>query len=104
MAPAGDANCTRIFAGDCGVRQQLLKAPWFSRFDLSLKKRIPFAGRASFDMQVDILNVFGAINYNAVFSTSTNPDNYRVTTAYADINNSYDPGGRIGQLVFRVNW
>ena len=27
-----------------------------------------------------------------------------VTSAYADLNNSYDPGGRIGQLVFRLNW
>ena len=62
-----------------------------------------------------MLNVFNAIDYNAVFPTvsgtavnpSANfaiPDNYRVTTAYADFNNTYDPGGRIGQLVFRVNW
>jgi hypothetical protein len=71
---------------------------------VSLKKRFPFAGRGSFDFQVDVLNVFNAINFNSVWSTSTNPDNYRVTTAYADINNSYDPGGRIMQLVFRVNW
>jgi hypothetical protein len=104
IAPAGDASCTRIFAGDCGPRQQLLKAPLFGRFDVSLKKRFPFAGRGSFDFQVDVLNVFNAINFNSVWSTSTNPDNYRVTTAYADINNSYDPGGRIMQLVFRVNW
>ena len=104
IAPAGDASCTRIFAGDCGPRQQLLKAPLFGRFDASMKKRFPFASRGSFDFQVDVLNVFNAINFNSVFSTSTNPDNYRVTSAYADINNSYDPGGRITQLVFRVNW
>jgi hypothetical protein len=55
-------------------------------------------------MQVDVLNVFGAIGFSSVYTTSTNPDNYRVTSAYADINNSYDPGGRIAQLVFRVNW
>jgi hypothetical protein len=56
------------------------------------------------DFQVDILNVFNAIDYNAVFSTATDQGAYRVTTAYADLNNSYDPGGRIGQLVFRLNW
>jgi len=33
-----------------------------------------------------------------------NPQSYRVTTADADLNNSYDPGGHIGQLVFRLNW
>jgi Carboxypeptidase regulatory-like domain/TonB dependent receptor-like, beta-barrel len=104
LAPASDANCTRIIAGDCGVRQQLLKAPVFTRFDLSLKKRFPFAHTASFDLGIDLLNVFNAIDFNSVFTTSTTPDNYRVTSAYSDVNQSYDPGGRIGQLIFRVNW
>jgi hypothetical protein len=104
IAPASDANCTAIISGDCGPRQQLIKAPIFSRFDLSVKKRIPFAGRASFNFEVDLLNVFKAIDYNSVFGSLTNQGSYRVTTAYADINNTYDPGGRIGQLVFRVLW
>jgi hypothetical protein len=104
LAPSSDANCTRIIAGDCNVRQQLLKAPLFSRFDFSAKKRIAFAHSASFDLEVDVLNVFNAIDFNSVFTTSTSPDSYRVTSAYQDINQSYDPGGRIGQLVFRVNW
>ena len=113
IAPPSDVDCTRIIAGDCGARQQLIKAPLFSRFDLSFKKRFPFAARASFDLQADFLNIFDAVNYNSVWPTVTNqnvftnfanPDNYRVTTAYADINNTYDPGGRITQLVFRLNW
>jgi hypothetical protein len=28
----------------------------------------------------------------------------QVTSAYTDINNTFDPGGRIGQLSFRINW
>ena len=114
LAPSSDGTCTAVITGDCRTRQQLIKAPIFSRFDLSVKKRFPFAHRASFDFEVDMLNVFKAIDYNSVYPTtnaagqqttlSTNPGNYRVTTAYADINNTYDPGGRIGQLVFRINW
>jgi hypothetical protein len=108
IAPASDANCTTIITGDCNTRQQLIKAPIFTRFDLSLKKKFPFKGRASFDFDLDLLNVFNAIDYNSVFPTTNanfaNPDAYRVTTAYSDINNTYDPGGRIGMLVFRVNW
>ena len=73
-----------------------------------MKKRFPFASRGSFDFEIDLLNVFKAIDYNSVFPTTNanfaSGDAYRVTTAYADINNTYDPGGRIGQLVFRVNW
>ena len=104
IAPASDAGCVVVITGDCGPRQQLLKAPVFSRFDFSLKKRFPFAKMGSFDFEIDVLNLFSAIDFNSVWTTSTNPDSYRVTTAYADINNTYDPGGRIGQLVFRVNW
>jgi hypothetical protein len=114
IAPPSDPSCTTIITGDCNTRQQLLKAPPFSRFDLSVKKRFPFATRGSFDFGFDILNVFGAIDYNSVLPQSQNSgltfaqfasqDTYRVTTAYADINNTYDPGGRIGQLTFRINW
>jgi Carboxypeptidase regulatory-like domain/TonB dependent receptor len=115
IAPASSSSCLTIVTGDCNVRQQLIKAPIFSRFDLSVKKRFPFAARASFDFEVDMLNVFAAIDYNSVFPVANfnnaspyaayaSPDTYRVTTAYADINNTYDPGGRVGQLVFRVNW
>ncbi|HEY2431582.1 MAG TPA: TonB-dependent receptor [Vicinamibacterales bacterium] len=108
IAPASDASCTTIITGDCNVRQQLINAPLFSRFDFSAKKRFPLGGRASFDFEIGLLNVFNAIDYNSVFPTTNagfaSGDTYRVTTAYADINNTYDPGGRIGQLVFRVNW
>lgn len=108
LAPSSDATCTKVIDGDCNVRQQLLKAQPFSRFDLSVKKRFPFARRGSFDFDINVLNVFGAIDYNSVFPTTNanlaSADQYRVTTAYADINNTYDPGGRIGMLVFRVNW
>ena len=71
LAPSSDANCTTVITGDCNVRQQLLKAQPFSRFDLSVKKRFPFAHRASFDFEVDMLNVFKAIDYNSVLPRST---------------------------------
>jgi hypothetical protein len=104
VAPASDVRCTAIVSGDCSQRQQFLKAPVFSRIDMSAKKRFPFAKGASFEMEVDVLNVVNAIDFTSIWTTSTNPDNYRITGAYADINNTYDPGGRIGQLVFRLNW
>ncbi len=51
-----------------------------------------------------MLNVFNAIDFNPTISTSTTMSNWRVTSAYSDISNTFDPGGRIGQLAFRVNW
>jgi len=29
---------------------------------------------------------------------------FQTTTAYQDINNTFDPGGRVGEVVFRINW
>jgi hypothetical protein len=51
--------------------------------------------------------VFNAIDFNSVFPSTGSAAtiaNYRVTTAYSDASNTFDPGGRLGQLVFRVNW
>ena len=38
------------------------------------------------------------------FNTAEVTDTFRVTTAFTDINTTFDPGGRIGQIVWRVNW
>jgi hypothetical protein len=99
-------NCIDLNNGDCGTpRQQFITAPVFTRFDMSLKKTFPLGGRRNFQMQVDVLNMFNAIDFNAntTFLSSTK-SNYRVTSAYQDIVNTFDPGGRLAQLIFRVNW
>jgi hypothetical protein len=54
--------------------------------------------------------VFDTINFNHGGTTTNvlNPNNgqntFRVTSAYTDINTTFDPGGRVGQLVWRINW
>ena len=61
---------------------------------------------ANLVVEVDVLNLFNAINFNPVAlpANPTNRDAYRVTTSYQDINQASDPGSRVGQLVFRLNW
>ena len=39
---------------------------------------------------MDVLNLFNAINFNPVISTSTNTDAYRVTSSYSDVNGTFD--------------
>jgi len=101
-------GCVRIFAGDCSTqpggspRQQFVTAPIFTRFDFSAKKSFPFARHSSLQVEMDVLNVFNAIDFNNAFSGTGGSNN--VTSAYSDINNTFDPGGRLGQLVVRVNW
>jgi hypothetical protein len=110
LAPASDPNCIAIYAGDCGVAPQItLNGPLFTRFDMRLKKRFPFGRRANIEVDFEVLNVFDNINFNhATDPTPNNPltaaDTFRVRSAYTDINTTFDPGGRIGQLVWRINW
>src|SRR5262249_15255073 len=52
LAPASDTACIQAFTVDCGRPfQQLLRGPVFTRFDMSLKKRIPFAHSKSIEVE-----------------------------------------------------
>src|SRR5262249_46331464 len=97
------AGCSAIFVTDCGIRQQFLVAPLFTRFEFSAKKRFPFARRGSFDIEIDALNLFNAIDFNNSLNLNAGGSGI-IGSAYQDISNTFDPGGRLIQLVFRVNW
>ena len=40
FAPANSADCIQLKAGDCAPRAVVLLAPWFTRFDIGVTKRI----------------------------------------------------------------
>ena len=104
IAPANSPSCIQVLRGDCAPKDLFVVAPIFTRFDFAARKRFTTGGKTSFSLEVDVLNLFNAIDFNPVISTSTNPDNYRVTTSYSDVNGTFDPGSRVGQLVLHFNW
>lgn len=104
LAPANGADCIQVVRGDCAPADVIVEGPIFTRFDLNVKKRIPFGGSRSFDFGVDIFNIFNAINFTAVAETGANATINQVTNLYQDPNVTFDPGGRLVQLVFRVNF
>jgi hypothetical protein len=107
LAPASSPGCVRVHPGDCGEPQNIfLTAPLFTRFDLSLKKQFPLGGRRSFDLVFDVNNVFNNINFTPVFSNNNlnSTTVFQTNAHYTDISQSYDPGGRLGQIIVRVNW
>jgi hypothetical protein len=104
LAPANGPDCVQVVRGECAPRDVFVVAPVFTRFDLSAKKSIRTGGKTSIAIEYDVLNIFNAIDFNPRISTSTNIDDYRVTSAYSDVNGTFDPGGRLGQLVVRFNW
>jgi hypothetical protein len=73
---------------------------------MKVTKKFPIGGRANIEIAMEVLNAFDNVNFN--HSTAFNPNNdidtFRVTSGYTDINTTFDPGGRIGQLLWRINW
>ena len=113
FAPPNSADCLQLKAGDCAPRALLVRAPWFTRFDIGVTKRFPIQGSMNFELRVDVLNVFDNVNFdpfdyttisNTLNTAYTSANFGQVTTAYQDSNNTFDPGGRLGQIMFRFNW
>ena len=107
IAPASIPGCVRVNPGDCGEpREIFLTSPLFTRFDLSLKKQFSLGGRRTFDLTFDVNNLFNNINFNPVFSNNNLNSNtvFQTNAHYTDISQSYDPGGRLGQIIVRLNW
>lgn len=105
IAPASTPDCVELFLGDCGEPKQfLITTPVFARIDLSVRKTFPIKGRSNFQLQFDLLNAFNAINFNPVLNPGSGATIFQVTSAYTDLSNTFDPGGRLGQFSFRVNW
>jgi hypothetical protein len=104
IAPANSATCIQVKAGDCAPRSVFLLSPWFKRFDFGVQKEVGVGGTMNFQVRFDLLNVFDNPNYNPVANPGTGATIFRTTAAYTDPSNTYDPGGRIGQLSIRFNW
>jgi hypothetical protein len=107
FAPANSADCIQLKAGDCAERAVVLLTPWFTRFDIGLTKKIPLGGTKSLEFRADVLNVFDNVNFT-VSDPSRTPGAgagiFQTDSAYRDLDNTYDPGGRLGQLALRFNW
>jgi hypothetical protein len=112
IAPAGFNNCIQPFAGQCGFANLVIHGPRFTRFDLSVAKKIRFSENINVEMRVEMLNAFNNINF--LVGSAANDVNTlgglgsasfgRMTAAYQDTSTTNDPGGRIGQLVLRLNF
>ncbi|MCI0664845.1 MAG: hypothetical protein L0220_27595 [Acidobacteria bacterium] len=62
--------------------------------------------RVNFELRGEFLNAFNHTNFFASTNLTnfTNADFGRITSAYRDANNTNDPGGRVIQIVARVNF
>jgi len=59
------------------------------------------------ELRADVLNVFDNVNFTVTDASRTPGSGatiFQTNAAYTDLSNTFDPGGRLGQLVFRLNW
>jgi hypothetical protein len=104
IAPANTADCIQIHDGDCAPRTLLIRAPFFTRVDIGVTKRFRLRGNTNFELRADVLNLFDNINFFPVDTPGGGDTIFQADEAYRDTDNTFDPGGRLGQLVFRLNW
>jgi hypothetical protein len=104
IAPANSANCIQALSGDCAPQALIVNGPMFARFDMSAVKRVKINERINFELRGEILNAFNHINFFGVTCASSSNTCGEVTSAYRDVNNTQDPGGRMVQIVARFNF
>jgi hypothetical protein len=106
LAPANREDCVnlKVGGGQCAPAALLLRAPWFTRFDIGVTKKFPIKGATNIEVRLDVLNVFNNINFDPVANPGAGAGIFQTTGFYDDPSNTYDPGGRLGQIMFRFNW
>ncbi len=112
IQPANSAGCIEAYDGQCGYTRVMLYGPGFARFDISGIKKFHVTERVNVEFRAEFLNAFNNINFivgnpsnDTTTITNFNAQTFgQVTEAYRDLSTTNDPGGRLVQLVLRVNF
>lgn len=113
IAPAGYGNCQQYYTGQCGFTNLVLYGPGFFKFDASLSKRINFKEKRNIEFRITALDVLNHPNFrvggwNSDVVTSgccgSTFGQLGSGSAYQDVSTTNDPGGRLIDLMIRLNW
>jgi hypothetical protein len=113
IAPAGYGNCQQRSIGTCGFRKFVLYGPDFFKLDTSVSKRIAFGEKRNLELRVTAFDLLNKTNWRLGGWTG-NVNNITAFTgtfgqmltgwAYQDPSGSNDPGGRLVDLLMRINF
>ncbi len=113
IAPAGYSNCQSRYAGECGFNNLILYGPSFFKFDVSLAKKINFNEKRNVELRATFLDALNHPNFRvggwAADTIAITPGGSTFGqlgngTAYQDISTTNDPGGRLIDLMIRINF
>jgi hypothetical protein len=113
IAPVGYGNCQQRTLGQCGFRKLVIYGPNFFKVDSSIGKRFKVGEKRSVELRMTMFDVLNHTNWRLGGWTG-NVNNITAFTgtfgqmlngwAYQDPNGSNDPGGRIMDFMFRINF
>jgi len=112
IAPPNSNGCIQEFAGQCGFSNLILHGPRLTRFDISIVKKTQVSEGVNVELRAEFLNAFNAINFKIGSQTAadTSITNFSGATfgqtanAYQDLSTTNDVGGRMIQIVLRINF
>lgn len=113
IAPAGYNNCQSRTAGECGFRRLILYGPSFFKTDMAFIKKIQFDEKRNVELRVTAYDLLNKTNFRVGGWTGnfTNVTDFGAAfgqlntgTAYQDPFGSNDPGGRIMDIMLRINF
>ena len=105
IAPASDPGCIALYPGDCGApREIVINGPTFVRFDIRGTKKFQLPGA---DARLQLRDDEPARQHQLQPDVQPRAAAtiFQVTSAFRDTGvDVNDPGGRLGQVVWRVSW
>jgi carboxypeptidase family protein len=112
IAPANSNGCIQTFVGQCGFGRLVLHGPRLTRFDISVVKKTRISETVNVELRAEFLNAFNNINFKIGSQTAadTSVTNFSGATfgqtanAYQDLSTTNDVGGRMIQMVLRINF
>jgi hypothetical protein len=112
FAPANSGGCVQAYVGQCGFANLIMHGPHLTRFDISIVKKTKITESVNLEMRAEFLNAFNNINFKIGSQTAadTSVSNFSGATfgqtavAYQDLSTTNDVGGRMVQLVLRLNF
>jgi len=113
IAPAGYGNCVQRYAGKCGFNNLIVYGPGFFKLDASLAKTFKFSERGSLQFRATFLDALNHPNFRIggwggdVIGSGVGGSTFGQMgngSAYQDVSTTNDPGGRLIDLMLRLNW
>lgn len=112
IAPNNMRNPPDQYDGQYGITNLVMKGFHLTKFDISAVKRTRITERVNVEIRAEFLNAFNNINFMVgnAGNDSTSVGGFssasfgQFLNAYRDTSTTNDPGGRLVQLVLRINF